>query len=178
MNSVLKGNRQFVRIGSLLVVFSFVLAACGGGGQPSAPPKAPAPSGGSGANTIEIGVQGEELLYDKETLETTIAEGEDLAIEFTNDSQTQEHNFILLNTDDMDSAEAFNDAAATYVDTFYIPEDNDDMMDTAIDYVNNQPGETKTMEIPAPPAGDYMYICTVPGHFAAGMYGTMTVNAP
>jgi uncharacterized cupredoxin-like copper-binding protein len=179
MKSFGKGKVPFVRIGSFLVVFAFVLAACGGGGQSSAPPpQAPASGSGGGSNTLEIGVQGEELLYDKETLEATIAEGEELTIEFTNDSQTQEHNFILLNTDDLDKAEEFNDAGATYVDTFYVPEDNQEMMDMVIDYVNNQPGETKTLTISAPPPGDYLYVCTVPGHYAAGMYGTLTITAP
>jgi uncharacterized cupredoxin-like copper-binding protein len=41
--------------------------------------------------------------------------------------------------------------------------------------VDVQPGETKTVTINAP-AGDYYYFCNVPGHEAAGMYGTMHVK--
>ena len=37
------------------------------------------------------------------------------------------------------------------------------------------PGETKTVTINAP-AGTYEYYCDVPGHLAAGMVGTLTVQ--
>ena len=41
--------------------------------------------------------------------------------------------------------------------------------------VDVNPGETKTVTINAP-AGDYYYYCNVPGHEAAGMFGTMHVK--
>lgn len=37
------------------------------------------------------------------------------------------------------------------------------------------PGETKSLTVTLP-AGRYVMICNVPGHFAAGMYGTFTVS--
>lgn len=37
-------------------------------------------------------------------------------------------------------------------------------------------GETGTVTFTAPDAGTYQFICTVPGHAAAGMVGTLTVN--
>ena len=42
--------------------------------------------------------------------------------------------------------------------------------------VDVQPGQTGTVTVNAPP-GDYYYYCNVPGHEAAGMFGTMHVVA-
>jgi len=131
--------------------------------------------------TLEIGVDGEQLLFDKDTMEATVAEGADLTIQFNNTSKTQEHNFILLNTDDMSEAEAFNQAAtAAGSDLYYYPEDNEEMRDLVIGdtYIHNAAEESGTMTVPAPPPGDYIYVCTIPGHFVAGMHGVLTINAP
>ena len=38
------------------------------------------------------------------------------------------------------------------------------------------PGENGTATVPALPAGTYTYLCTVPGHYAAGMKGTLTIQ--
>jgi nitrite reductase (NO-forming) len=43
--------------------------------------------------------------------------------------------------------------------------------------VNIDPGATEHVTVNAP-AGDYYYYCNIPGHEAAGMYGTMHVVAP
>ncbi len=37
-------------------------------------------------------------------------------------------------------------------------------------------GESKTITFTAPPAGTYTFVCTVPGHAAAGKIGTLTVT--
>jgi uncharacterized cupredoxin-like copper-binding protein len=37
-------------------------------------------------------------------------------------------------------------------------------------------GESLTFSFTAPPAGTYQYVCIVPGHAAAGMVGTLTVQ--
>jgi uncharacterized cupredoxin-like copper-binding protein len=37
-------------------------------------------------------------------------------------------------------------------------------------------GESDTITFTAPAAGTYQFLCTVPGHAAAGMVGTLTVN--
>ena len=39
-----------------------------------------------------------------------------------------------------------------------------------------QPGESKTISFTAPAAGSYQFVCTIPGHAAAGMVGPMTIN--
>lgn len=182
----MKKNVRFL-VFSMLAVLAIALVGCGGSQPAMAPapkPKAPAASSGggegeaaSGGTTLEIGIKGEELAFDKDTLEATIAEGEDLSVHFTNTSQTQEHNWVLFNHNDMDAAESFNDEAMSAVDTSYFPEDNAELVDTVIAHITNQqPGEEETVTFPAPAAGEYLYICTVPGHFAAGDYGVLTIN--
>ncbi len=37
-------------------------------------------------------------------------------------------------------------------------------------------GQSTTLTFTAPAAGDYHFLCTVPGHAAAGMVGTFTVT--
>lgn len=53
---------------------------------------------------------------------------------------------------------------------------------TEADAINNAStgtvagGETGSVTFTAPDAGTYQFVCTVPGHAAAGMVGTFTVN--
>ena len=42
--------------------------------------------------------------------------------------------------------------------------------------LHTDPGTTETGTFTAPAAGDYQIICMVPGHFSAGMEGTLTVE--
>lgn len=173
---------------ALLTTVLLLLAACGGGGGSSAPvpqtggggsAAGGGDSGDSGAATLEIAQEGESLKFDKDTLQATVAEGETVIVEYHNSSQTQEHNFTLLNHADLDKASEFNDAAMSAVDTDYFPVDNESLMDTVVVRSDTlSPGERETLEFEAPPPGEYLYICTVPGHFAAGDYGTLTITAP
>lgn len=171
---------------AVLSSLMLVLAACGGGGSTPPMPKQSGGDGGGngggggdGAVTLEIAQEGESLKFDKDTLSATVAEGEPVVVEYHNSSQTQEHNFTLLNHDNLDRASEFNDAAMSAVDTDYFPVDNEEMMQMVIVRSDTlPPGERETLEFEAPAPGDYLYICTVPGHFAAGDYGTLTVSAP
>jgi len=178
---------------SLLAVVTLVLAACGGGTQtaPAAKPKAPAASSGSsegasssggssaaaGGVTLELGIKGEELAFDKDKLTAKAAKGDKITLKFTNTSKTQQHNFTLLNSDSMDNATKFNDAAMTAVDTKYYPEDKKELTAMVVAHVSTKdPGQSESITFDSPGPGKYLYICTVPGHFAAGDYGTLTIN--
>jgi azurin len=165
---------------SLFAIMSLALVACGG--QPAAAPapkaKAPASTGsGASGKTLELSIKGEELAFDKDALEATAKQGEDLSIHFKNTSQTQQHNWVLFNHNDKAKAEAFNEVAMSAVDTSYFPEDDAALTATVLAHITNkQPGEEETKTFPAPAPGDYLYICTVPGHFAAGDYGVLTIK--
>jgi azurin len=127
--------------------------------------------------TFEIGIKGEELAFDKKEITIEADTCQEVLVHFTNTSKTQEHNFILLDHNDMDMASDFNSVAMAAVDTEYYPEDDEDLTDTVLAHVENkQPGGEGEDTFAAPPPGEYLYICTVPGHFAAGDWGTLIVK--
>lgn len=83
------------------------------------------------------------------------------------------HNFVLLALK-ADPA-AFATAGMTARDTDYIAPANKAQVLAASKLAGN--GETVEVTFKAPTApGVYNYICTFPGHFAAGMKGTLTVK--
>jgi azurin len=183
----------------LLIGVLLVAAACGG--TPAASPS-PAPGDGDTTGeetepmpeeefeeeetaptgegvTLEIGIQGEELAFDKKTMEATVARGAPVTVRFTNTSSTQEHNWVLLDHHDMDQASVFNDVAvAAGAENSYFPQEEKYANDVLAHAENQQPGGSTTVTFKAPSPGEYLYICTVPGHFVAGDWGTLTITAP
>lgn len=83
------------------------------------------------------------------------------------------HNFVLLKS----TADATKVAqtSAKYADNEYIAPE---MKDQIIAYTDmGGGGETVEVTFTAPEKpGEYTYICTFPGHFMAGMKGTLTVK--
>ena len=63
-------------------------------------------------------------------------------------------------------------ATAAGPDAGYLPTGDD--VAAGIKVLN--PGENGTATVPALPAGTYTFLCTVPGHYAAGMKGTLTIK--
>jgi len=185
----------------LLIGVLLVAAACGG-----TPAASPSPAAGDGdmtgeetepmpeeeeefeeeetaptgeGVTLEIGIQGEELAFDKKTMEATVARGAPVTVRFTNTSSTQEHNWVLLDHHDMDQASVFNDVAvAAGAENSYFPQEEKYANDVLAHAENQQPGGSATVTFKAPSPGEYLYICTVPGHFVAGDWGTLTITAP
>jgi azurin len=83
------------------------------------------------------------------------------------------HNFVLLalNTD----ATAFSTAAVSARPTDFIPPALKDKVLAATKLAGA--GETVEVTFDAPKApGVYTFLCTFPGHFLAGMKGTLTVK--
>jgi azurin len=84
------------------------------------------------------------------------------------------HNFVLLKkgTD----AKAFADQAMKAQATAYIPPALKTQVLAATDLAG--PGETVQVAFKAPTApGRYEFICSFPGHFAAGMKGVLVVTS-
>lgn len=83
------------------------------------------------------------------------------------------HNFVLLaaKTD----ANAFVTAAAPARATDFIPPDKKAQVLAATKLAGNGETVEVTFEAPKQP-GVYEFICTFPGHYAAGMKGTLTVK--
>lgn len=128
------------------------------------------------AETIEIDAL-DTLRFSKESI--TVKPGEKVTIKLVNHSKlpaiAMSHNWVLLAAD----ADAHKvDAAALKAgkDNEYIPEGMDDQILAHTNIVAGGKSDTITFTAPKEP-GDYEYICTFPGHFAAGMKGTLTVKS-
>lgn len=127
------------------------------------------------AKTVEI--EGKNSLkFSQESI--TVKPGEEVTIKLTNNttlpSAAMAHNWILLSADA--DAEKVDEAASEAKDNEYVPSDMGDQIIAHTGLVGGGESDTVTFTAPEEP-GDYTYICTFPGHFAAGMKGTLTVKA-
>jgi azurin len=107
----------------------------------------------------------------------TAKPGEKLTVKLTGQGAIPKvamaHNFVLLaaKTDAM----AFSTAAAQARATDFVPADKKAQVLASTKLAGA--GETVEVTFDAPKTpGVYEYICTFPGHFAAGMKGTLTVK--
>ncbi len=98
---------------------------------------------------------GDEFRYDPDS--ATVASGADVTVTYENVGAL-EHNWLLI-SDRVDATTATETDAIGGATSGVIPG-----------------GTSATFNFVAPPAGDYQYVCTVPGHAAAGMVGTLTVT--
>ena len=109
--------------------------------------------------------------------EITAKPGQKITVKLTTVSklpaQAMAHNFVLLKQSA--DATAVAQASAKYADNEYI---SPEMKDQIIAYTDMAGGgETVEVTFTAPEKpGEYTYVCTFPGHFLAGMKGTLTVE--
>lgn len=130
------------------------------------------------AEGLDVGesveVKGETYYY----LNGITAEaGEELTVKLTTISTlpptSMSHNFVLLTMDT--DAKAFNTASIKAKDNDYIAPDLEDQVLQDTGLVGG--GETAQVTFNAPEeTGSYEYICSFPGHFTAGMRGTLNVE--
>ena len=141
--------------------------------KPAAGTEKPA-AAAKGVRTVEI-VGTEDMKFSLATI--TAKPGEQLRVRLVVKGAMPKvamaHNFVLLNNGV--SQVDFVSAAVMASATAYIPADKkaDILASTALAGA----GETVevTFKVPAA-AGDYPYLCSFPGHFQAGMKGTLTVK--
>jgi azurin len=132
-----------------------------------APDKAP-------GRTIEI-TTGDNMKYSIDTI--TAKRGEQLRLRLksvgTMPKVAMAHNIVVLKigTDQV----AFTTAAASHRATNFLPPQLKDQVIAASALAGN--GETVDLgfKVPAKP-GKYPFVCTFPGHFVAGMKGTLIVK--
>jgi azurin len=168
----MKKNLRMLMLAVVLGV-SLMLTACGGGGGNAGGGGGGTAGGGAaggGATTIDIGSDGENLAFDKTTLEATA--GQPVTLNFKNNSAVQQHNWVLVKGGE-DVAKTVADSGLTRgAENDFLPED----MSTVLAHTKvHNGGESETLNFTAPAAGSYLYICTVPGHYPL-MQGTMTVK--
>ena len=137
------------------------------GAKPAAKPAA-------GARTVEI-TGGDDMKYS--VTEIAAKPGETLKIKLVSKGTLPKvamaHNVVVLKSGAKQAD--FVNAAAMARATDFIPADMKDQVLAASTLAG--PGETVevTFKVPAT-AGSYPYLCTFPGHFAAGMKGTIVAK--
>jgi azurin len=132
------------------------------------------PAGGAAVRTVEI-TGGDDMKYSVTSIPAK--PGETIKIKLVSKGTLPKiamaHNFVLLKlgAKQLD----FVNAAAMARATDFIPADMKDQVLAATALAG--PGETVEVTIKVPTApGAYPYMCTFPGHFAAGMKGTLDVK--
>jgi azurin len=128
----------------------------------------------AGPRTIEISAS-DDMKYDKTTIEAK--PGEQIRIHLTPKGTmpkiAMSHNVVVLKLG-TDPA-AFVTAGATARATDYIAPDKASQVIAHTPLAGN--GESVDVVFKAPTApGNYPYVCTYPGHFVAGMKGSLVVK--
>lgn len=150
------------------LVFGAATAAGGEGSGAAAASGAAAGGAAEGGATAGGGLAVDadptgQIKFQQAALE--VAAGQDFSVQFTNQAPVQ-HNWVLV-------AQGQEDAIASAA----LATNGDP---TGINGViaSGKPiqGSSERINVPAQQAGTYSYICTVPGHYAAGMKGTLTVK--
>ena len=142
--------------------------------KPAAQSKPAPPAAKSGAGRlVEIGA-GDDMKYS--VTEIAAKAGETLRIKLVSKGTLPKvamaHNVVVLKAGAKQAD--FANAAATARATDFIPPDMKDQVLAASGLAG--PGETVEVTVKIPAAGSYPFICTFPGHFAAGMRGTITAK--
>jgi azurin len=138
-------------------------------------PKAAAKATKAGAGRVIEITAADDMKYNVATI--TAKPGEQVTVRLKNVGKMPKiamgHNFVLVKP--TTKLTEFANAAMTAQATGYIPPDmkGEVLASTAI----TGPDETVevTFKVPAK-AGSYPYLCTFPGHFAAGMKGMLEVK--
>lgn len=107
-----------------------------------------------------------------------VSPGEKITVKLVNNTTlpaaAMSHNWILLKQSA--APEAVDQAALQAKDNGYVPKSKLDQIIAHTGLVAGGESDTVTFTAPTEP-GKYMYICTFPGHFAAGMKGYLVVKA-
>jgi uncharacterized cupredoxin-like copper-binding protein len=156
-------TRRF--LGGLSLMAALALTACGGGGGTAASPSPAAGGNGGGAQTIEVSADPSgQLQFAERTLQAPA--GQEFSVHFRNPAPV-EHNWVLVEPGQEDAVA--NAALAQAGNAIGL-----DGVISATEV--HQQNEEETVTVPALEAGEYQYICTVPGHYQAGMRGTLTIR--
>jgi azurin len=145
-----------------LSILSGVVSACG-----------ESAAGSTGNVTkLALGCQGDELAYDTTTL--TAPAGAAIELTFENHSHHHQHNWVLVKGGAAAAEEVYAAALAAGAAQDWLPRDHPQII-THTPLVASGARATITFDAP-PQAGEYIYLCTFPGHYLAGMQGVLTLT--
>lgn len=144
------GNRKTLTM-AVFAVVALTIGACGG--------EAATTTAGGGAST-ELTTSVKEYVFTPNTW--TVPAGQQVTITITNDG-TLEHEWVLMQE------------GVTITSEEDLPDSEEELEENFVNVEKEvAPGETTTLTFEAPPAGTYQVICAIPGHFNAGLKGTLT----
>ena len=150
-------------IGLACSILAFFVASCSR--APEAPPKA-----------VEVKAD-DKMKFDLTAFE--VAPGQKVIVTFKNIGTTPKfsmgHNFVLLDRAvNIGNVQNFLDKASTEAAHDYVPPGAKEVL-AASKLLG--PGETDTVTFTAPfVPGEYLYLCSFPGHYSQGTKGFMTVK--
>ena len=142
-------------------------APSSGGVQPVTGGSSSNPEGSAGG-ALTIGVVGDTLQFDKQSL--TVSAGSEVTLSFTNVATVQQHNWVLVKAGTKDEVALAGTLAG--VANGWIPPDDDRVL-AASSLLDA--GGAEEIKFTAPAAGTYQFVCTFPGHNAT-MVGDFIVN--
>ena len=155
---------------TLLSLLGFLLVGCGKNESAGSVTAAPA----NGPKTFAL-TASDTMKYNLTHLEAK--PGEEVKLTLTNIGMTPKaamaHNWVLLKkgTD----LTAFDTAAISHQADGYFPTQLDNEVLAHTKLLGPKESDTITFKAPTEP-GNYDYLCTFPGHFQAGMHGTLVVQ--
>lgn len=123
--------------------------------------------------SLEISCDGNNMAFSKTTL--TAPAGQIVEVSFHNISTVFQHNWVLVDGGEEVANQVYESATAAGPKLEYIPTDTDQIL--AYTQLTSQ-GESSTVQFTTPTnPGEYIYLCTFPGHYLAGMKGTFVITA-
>nr|1OV8_A Chain A, Auracyanin B [Chloroflexus aurantiacus]1OV8_B Chain B, Auracyanin B [Chloroflexus aurantiacus]1OV8_C Chain C, Auracyanin B [Chloroflexus aurantiacus]1OV8_D Chain D, Auracyanin B [Chloroflexus aurantiacus]1QHQ_A Chain A, PROTEIN (AURACYANIN) [Chloroflexus aurantiacus] len=124
------------------------------------------------AQTVEVRAAPDALAFAQTSL--SLPANTVVRLDFVNQNNLGvQHNWVLVNGGD-DVAAAVNTAAQNNADALFVPPPDTPNALAWTAMLNAGESGSVTFRTPAP--GTYLYICTFPGHYLAGMKGTLTVT--
>jgi azurin len=144
----------------LALAAALLLAACGGGA---------APNSGLGTN-FTIGSVGEEFRFDADGI--ILPTGRQITINVKNNAANSQHNWVLVNGGEDVAARINQEGLLADAPKGYVPDSPDVLAHSQL----LEGGQEETVTFTAPAPGTYVYLCTFPGHYDAGMKGALVVQ--
>jgi azurin len=125
-----------------------------------------------GAVLLEISSDGNLMAYDRATLAAPA--GQSVTLTFYNRSTVHQHSWVLVNGGLEVADQVYAMAVAAGPDRDYMPEGEAAIL-AYTELVDSGMQDTISFVAPAVP-GEYTYLCTFPGHYLAGMKGTLVLT--
>lgn len=119
---------------------------------------------------LSLSVEGVQLAYS--VTELSAPGGEEISVTFNNNSSALQHNWVLVRGGD-DVAEQVDQAALQNAPDYTPPASSADVI---AQIAMLDPGDSDTVTFTIDEPGSYTFLCTFPGHYQAGMKGTLTVE--